>query len=484
MIKKESIIYMAQCTLKRELIYIGKTHQKILEERIKQHEVSARKGDSTSFHQALIDYGLKNWEWSIIARCFIENEIEEEIKLIKRYGAAPIDLLNTTHGQKFKNEKKLFSKIIIERARGNKFHSSDKSELGKIFLRHSGKIRPVINLKSKKVFESATEASKLENHPLSRIRLCCKTGKMLNDGTRYAYLDLNDEPIITEGHSTNTYVGKREDSKKVKNLINGKVYDSIKEVSEEYKLSSSSIEGNVNGKYMTLKNKWVFCYLDNEGNEILTEKHYKGLSTIKNIDSVKYVAWYVDDNEMKDLYYFKTLDEICDKLNIKSKSHISSVCKGNRSHAEKWRFAYFDNETKKPILTEKHTSKAKKIIRKIICLNDNKVFENGVEAGIHYNLNSSAITNCAQGNAKSVYCNKVRLRFAFLDDNDKPILKEIHNESISARGKRRIQLLKDGRVFNSLAEYLRETGVPYKTAQRYIKDPSINLFGNEFIELD
>ena len=88
------------------------------------------------------------------------------------------------------------------------------------------------------------------------------------------------------------------------------------------------------------------------------------------------------------------------------------------------------------------------------------------------------------GQCKSVYCNKVRLRFAFLDDNDKAILKKIHNESISARGKSRIQLLKDGRVFNSLAEYLRETGVPYKTAQRYIKDPGINLFGNEFIELD
>ena len=307
---------------------------------------------------------------------------------------------------------------------------------------------------------------------------------MLNDGTRYAYLDLNDEPITTEGHSTNIYIGKRVDSKKVKNLINGKVYESIKEVSEEYKLSSSSIEGNVNGKYMTLKNKWVFCYLDNEGNEILTENHHKGLSIVKNIDSVKYVAWYIDDTEMKDLYYFKTLDEICDKLSIRSKSHISGVCKGNRTHAEKWRFAYFDNETKKPILNEKHHSKAKKIIRKIICLNDNKVFENGVEAGIYYNLNSSAITNCAKGNAKSVYCNKVRLRFAFLDDNNTPILKEIHNESISARGKRRIQLLKDGRVFNSLAEYLRETGVPYKTAQRYIKDPSLNLFGNEFIELN
>ena len=35
--------------------------------------------------------------------------------------------------------------------------------------------------------------------------------------------------------------------------------------------------------------------IDNEGNEILTENHKKGLDIIKNIDNVKYVAWYVDD---------------------------------------------------------------------------------------------------------------------------------------------------------------------------------------------
>jgi hypothetical protein len=484
MTEKESIIYMAQCTLKRELIYIGKTHQNIFEERIKQHENSARKGDSTLFHQALIDYGFKNWEWSIIARCPIGKEIEEEKKLIEKYGAAPIDLLNTTSGQKVKGVGKLFSKEIIERTRGNKFYSSDKTKLGRMFLRQSGKVKPVINLKTKKIFESASEASKLENLPLSTIRSCCTSGKMLSDDTRYAYLDLNDEPILEKGHSINSYIGKRADSKRVKNLINGKEYKNIKEASGAYKLSPSSIGDNANGKYMTLKNKWVFCYLDNDGNEILTESHIKGLNIIRNIDSVKYVAWYVDDIGMKDVYYFKTLDEICEKLNIKSKSHISSVCRGERTHVEKWRFAYFNNDTKQPILTDKHNDKAKRIIRRIICLNDNKKFANGVKAGIHYNLNPSAITKCAAGNAKSVYCNKLRLRFAFLDDNDNPILKEIHNESLSARGKRRIQLLKDGRVFNSLAEYIRETGVPYKTAQRYIKDSTINLFGYEFIELD
>lgn len=474
---------MAQCTIKRELIYIGKTHQIDMSERIKQHENSARKGDSTSFHQALIDYGFKNWEWSIIAKCSIENEIDEEKRLIKKFRAAPIDLLNSTHGQKSEGKKKLFSKEIIERTRGNKFHTAKKSELGLMFLRQSGKLKPVINLKTSKRFESASSASKLENIPLTTIRLLCNSGKMLNDGTRYAYLDINDNPILEKGHSEEQYIGKRNDSKRVKNLINGKIYKNIKEAAEAYKISDSSIEGNVNGKYMTLKNQWVFCYIDKKGNEILKESHLKGLEKIKNKDSIKFVAWHVDDEELRDILYFKSLQEISEKLNI-DKGHIVSVCKGERTHTKKWRFAYFDNVNKSPIFKEKHVGIAKKVIRRIICLNDNQIFDNGADAGIYYNLNSSAITNCAKGNAKSIYWNNQRLRFAFLDEQNAPILKEKHKQPLSTKGDKRIQMLKDGKVYNSLAEFLRETGVPYKTAKRYLKDPSINLFGYEFIELD
>jgi hypothetical protein len=133
MSKKTSLIYMAQCTLKRDIIYIGKTHQKTLDERIKQHETSARKGDSTSFHQALIDYGFKNWEWTVIVECVIENELLEEKKYIKKYGAISIDLLNVKHGQK-KEEKRNIKRIGSYRTK-----TTNKSELGNIFLRKSRK---------------------------------------------------------------------------------------------------------------------------------------------------------------------------------------------------------------------------------------------------------------------------------------------------------------------------------------------------------
>ncbi len=479
-----SIIYLVQCKLKRELLYIGKTHQETLEDRIDQHETSARKGDNTPFHQALIDYGLRNWEWKMIAQCSIEDEFQKEKELIEKYGAAPVDLLNVTHGQKTKRKKDHINKSIVERIKGNVSHTTDKSELGNLFLRQAGKLKPVVNLRTNKKYHSASSAARNENLPISTLRNCCDSGKMLRDGTRYAYLDIHDKPILNKGHQEEHYIGDRAQSRKVKNLINDKVHKNCYDAAKYYKTSTSTIDGAARGKYLTALGKYVFCFIDENGKDIITERHKKGLAKIKKIDNVKYVAWHVDDLLMDSLFYFKTLDEICAKLNLKGKSHIKGVCDGKRSHVDKWRVAYFDSIAKAPKLTERHKQIPRKVIRRVICLNDKKEFDSGADAGIYYKLNSSQITKCAKGEAKSVYCNNNRLRFAFIDDNGNPILSYLHHEPLTARGKSRIQLLKTGKVYNSLAEFLRETGIPYKTAKRYLKDPSIDLFGFEFIELD
>lgn len=75
--ENKSIIYMVQCTINRNLIYVGKTNQQ-LEERKKQHEQSARNNDSTLFHNALIDLGFKNWEWNVCERCNLNEVYEKE----------------------------------------------------------------------------------------------------------------------------------------------------------------------------------------------------------------------------------------------------------------------------------------------------------------------------------------------------------------------------------------------------------------------
>jgi hypothetical protein len=218
-------------------------------------------------------------------------------------------------------------------------------------------------------------------------------------------------------------------------------------------------------------------------NEMRNENHIKGLEIINKLNAIKYVAWHIDDDQ-KNYKYFKSLDELIKDLGIKSKSHVTSVCKGDRTHVENWRIAYFDNNKNEPILNKGHSKKAKKVKRKIICLNNNEIYENATEAGVFFQLNPSYITKCARGVAKFIFHKNEKLRFAFLNADGEKILTTKHKEPLANKGKKRIQLIKEGKIFNSLAEYLRYTGIPYTTAKRYLKDPSLDLEGYEFVELE
>ena len=186
---------------------------------------------------------------------------------------------------------------------------------------------------------------------------------------------------------------------------------------------------------------------------------------------------------MENLSYFKNLIEIKKALSIKSTSHILSVCKGERSHAQNLRFAKLDINGN-PVLMDKHKSAPKKIARKVICLNDERIFISAAEAGREYGLNSSSISSCAKGKKKSVKKNNVRYRFAELDENDKPILTATHEEGLDWKGKGgKIMRINDRKIFNSLAAFLRETGINRKRAKKYEEDQNTNLFGNEYIVL-
>lgn len=481
--KKKSIIYLAQCTIDRDQIYVGKTHQENLEVRIIQHEQKARFGDSTPFHKTMIEYGLRNWEWKVLEICDIEEEFEKETGYIQRLNASPIDLLNVSQNRKTSSKQRSYLSKILEGKIAKRAVPLEKSELGKAFLIQDGKLKPIINLKTNKIYESLNNAAKVENINISTLRNCCKTGKMLKDGTKYAFLDIDNNPVVTEGHSKDVCIGQRLNAKKVKNLISGKIYQNSYTAAKYYNVSPSIIDGAARGKYMVILEKYVFCFLDENGNELINDKHKKGLEKLSKKEETKYVAWHIEDSEMNKLLYFKKLDELCNNLEIKSKAHVKAVCDGQRSHAEKWRIAYYDSIQKSPILTDKHKEKPKRVIRELICLNDNKVFKNGIAAGRFYGISSQQITKCAAGFAKSVYKGKDRLRFAFIDEFGTPILTDMHSESLSTRGDKRIIRISTGELFNSLAEYIRKTGISYKRAKKYLKDQTIDLMGFEFIEI-
>ena len=475
----ESIIYLAQCKSERRLVYVGKTHQaasthqESLDLRIEQHKQSSKSGDAAPFHKALFEQGFENWDWKILTTCSKKSEIEEEKRQIKAWDALPVEMLNVTHAKK----KKKSNFKIPENVR-NKVVSIEKSELGKLFLRDKGKLKPVLNIKTNKIHDSLSKAADTESLSKSAIRNSCKTGKMLEDGTRFAYLDLNNEPLLQKGHSQEIYIHKK--ARRVKNLINSSIYENSKDAAKRLSVSESTINSAANGKYYTVKNKWVLCYLGNDDKELIKAKHEVGLKRLKNLDKDRYVAWHIDDLERDNLRKFKSTKEISEKLGI-NQSHINSVCYGDRVHVNKWRIAFLTDDMQ-PKLTSKHHEAPKKVLRKVICLDDNKIFKNSADAGRFYGLGGSSINNCARGNAKTTGSK----RFAFLNDDMQPMLTDKHREPLRHKGKYQIVLISTGEVFNSLTAYCQKTGVSYKTAKNYMQDKSINLFGYQFyhIEMD
>lgn len=218
------------------------------------------------------------------------------------------------------------------------------------------------------------------------------------------------------------------------------------------------------------------------------------------MEIINYISWpayltYEEAYEQKDLIYHKNISEMCYNLSIKNKSHIKAVCEGTRSNVDSYRLAKYDAEKNCPILHETHNKQCKKIVRKVICLNDNKIFDNFSKAAKEYSVHPNQILLCAKGKIKSVFVKnketdkKERFRFAFLDKSNKPILTNKHKEPLEQRkGISRIFLIyprPDGQnEFSSLAEYCRKTGVPPKRARKYLTDRSINLLGLEFITIE
>lgn len=368
------------------------------------------------------------------------------------------------------------------------------------FLRLYGKLKPVINLKTQKTYRSISQAAKIDQISINTIKISCSTGKKLADDTRYAYLDLDYNPILNEGHKQDHYIGKM--AKKVKELVSGMIYNNAKQAAKEYKLSS--IAHYAEGRLLIAKDQFIFCYLDENNNEIITEQHKLALEKIKNKDKNNYVVWedrfsYETAKEKNLFRYFKNLKEIHEKLDIKNRSHIDAVCKGKRSHVEGYRIAEFDHETNNPILTKKHFLNSKKITSKVICLNDQKIYNNCSDAADEYSTYSNQIGLCAKGKLKSIRVEnkstgkKERYSFAYLDKSNNPILTTKHNEPLTQRkGISTIilinptpELIKQGKDrFSSLAEFCRKTGVPRRRAKEYRKNKNISLLGYEFIEIE
>lgn len=287
------------------------------------------------------------------------------------------------------------------------------SVLAAKFRQLDGSLKPVLNMHTNQKFQSISEASRNDKISLSSIKNSCITGKKLSNEYRYAYIDLKGEPLITESHLKNHYLPTK------------------------------------------------------------TKK-------IKERDFIKFIAWptslSLEEAEFQNkVFYFKDLDEITKKLSIKHTSNIKELCEGKRSHRNGYKVAYYNNEKNIAELTSQHMKPSRKFIRRVMCMNDNKIFDNCSTAEKEYGISKSQIAKCAKGILKRIKKpnSKERYSFVFVDNNNLPLFTPTHFKTTLRKGIK-IKLLNKNTIkqigkenFETMKEFCSITGVPPKVFYKF-----------------
>jgi len=203
-IQEMGIIYKVTYQLDPNIIYIGQSVLS-LNERRRQHERNPNVWNLSddSFDKILLKKGLDNWKWEIL-----ENNLETkedldraEISNIKLHEEKGFKLLNIIHNPY--NE-------VANQIKDGKKHSNygavkawDEANQNAHKARYyTGKIKPVINLTSGNKYKTIIELRDKEKVSTPLINKLCETGEPHpQNGNQYAFLDLDDNPILKEGHN-------------------------------------------------------------------------------------------------------------------------------------------------------------------------------------------------------------------------------------------------------------------------------------------
>ena len=123
--------------------------------------------------------------------------------------------------------------------------------------------------------------------------------------------------------------------------------------------------------------------------------------------------------------------------------NIKNTCLGHKGKAGGYRWAFASKDNK--IIPYVYNSKKSKLFKKIINITTGRVFNSISEAAIEYKVLPSTIIRVCQG--KTYSC--VGYRFAYLDNNDNPIIVNTKDFKFSNKKVRNIETKN---IFNSISE--------------------------------
>lgn len=220
-------------------------------------------------------------------------------------------------------------------------------------------------------------------------------------------------------------------------LNDGKIYTTIKSASREYGINSASISSNCKRKlYIGGKdkkgNKLVFRYYedyiklsDKDINNIITE-----VNNLQDTSSRKVICLNTNkifNSSTEAMKYYNTSKHI-----YKCCNGITKSC-GKLPDGTKLVFRWYDiylNMTEEEVVKaiedgqnsknkeNPNIIKAKELCRKkVICLNDNKIFDSLTEASNYYKISKTSISNVCKGKYKHTH----NLYFRYYEDYLKQI---------------------------------------------------------------
>ena len=278
-----------------------------------------------------------------------------------------------------------------------------KEEMRKHGKKYGGQLRKkVICLNNNKIFGSISEAENYYDIN-GGINLCCKdkrvtAGIELNT-EEYLQWQLYDEYLINPKKilSNNEVAGGR--PKKVICLNSNIVFNSIEEAKKYY---------NIGGDLCNCcKGEKTYAGIDLETNNFLQWQYYneylispKKLLSNEEINNINKSS----RRRLNTKKVFNSIIEASSYYNLKSHDGILKCCKGKRQSAgkdfitkEKLQWQYYEEYLVKPknlLINEelniKHNNK------KVICLNNGKIFNSINKASKYYNVKSSNISDCCK----------------------------------------------------------------------------------------
>ena len=420
------LIYKATKKQDPNYIYIGLTVLS-LEERRRQHERNPKVWNlpSDAFDQILIQEGTNNWNWEILKANIADKDLEDyETKFINEHLNKGYKLANKDKNKNYKSKK--------PNSQGSAVSWNKSNSHANVARYMSGKIKPVKNLTTGSEYNAITTIRNVEKVSTKLINKLCETGEPNpKNGHQYAFLDLEGNPILKEGHKKNYQILNKIE---IINLKTEKIHkDTIFKIAPIIGCGLGELLAmkhlNLGGKKNTLTIKgYLVFHIDEKGNRIETQKHKIKLERAQT-EREKIYVWEWDYLKTKWILVksclglkevMKYLEEINSELfNKSSMGKIREIINPQKSRTNINKYSF----TIDTIAPERNPFLKN---QRVIYLNKNgehQIFNSSKHAAIFFNLNVESVSSCCRGTIDSTQGK----RFAYSNQNGEPKYTNRHN---------------------------------------------------------